>query len=68
MGAESAIAPWISIENLSLEFMSLEFTVTNGKANSFTHRLFRVDKGTGKAAEIFTNGSFEQARAVSTAM
>jgi hypothetical protein len=31
MGAESAIAPWISIENLSLEFsienLSLEFYV-----------------------------------------
>ena len=45
-----------------------DYPVTNGKASSFTHRLFRVDKGTGKAAEIFTNGSFEQARAVSTAM
>jgi DNA-binding beta-propeller fold protein YncE len=44
-----------------------DYLVTDGKSSSFTRRLFRVDKGTGKATQVSINGSFEQPRGVSTA-
>ncbi len=62
----SSGSPLVNPTHIAIEADG-NYLVTDGLSNAITRRLFRVDKGTGVATQLYIDGSFDQPRGVTLA-